>query len=182
MFLSYLQYTNHMLFKHQKLIQRKKSFIKQKEAAKAAATGAEVKPPVVKQEHLCNECGKAYSTPNAVKKHIEYMHTAKPSNCICNVCGKNFRNNHKLRMHMLLHEPPTIPCPFCDKMFETDHKVKKHIKSNHLDPDQMLYQCEFCKKGFSHFNSYESHMNDHKNIRPYQCQWCDKSYRNAFDY
>ena len=24
-------------------------------------------------------------------------------------------------------------------------------------------------------------MNDHKNIRPYQCHLCDKSYRNSFD-
>jgi len=178
-FLSHLQYCNHMLFKHQKVIKRRKCFAK-------AKIGNELevkKDPDENLKHLCPECGKSYTSDKAVKKHIEYMHSGAPAApCICNVCGKNFRNNNKLKNHMLLHEPPTKPCPFCDKLFETDHKVKKHIKSNHLEDDQMLYQCEYCQKGFSRITSYESHMNDHKNIRPYQCHICDKAYRNSFDF
>ena len=176
-FLSHLQYCNHMLFKHQKVIKRRKCF------AKAKIGNEEVKQEAEKEQHLCPECGKGYTSDKAVKKHMEYMHSDQPAApCICNVCGKNFRNNNKLKNHMLLHEPPTKPCPFCDKLFETDHKVKKHIKSNHLEDDQMLYQCEYCHKGFSRVTSYESHMNDHKNIRPYQCHVCDKAYRNSFDF
>ena len=41
---------------------------------------------------------------------------------------------------------------------------------------------EYCKKGFSRKESYEGHLNDHKNIRPYQCNMCDKAYRNSFDF
>ena len=179
-FLSHLQYANHMLFKHQKVIKRRRCFAK----AKIGEEGD--KNPncldQVKEEHLCTECGKSYPSDKAVKNHMKYMHSAPQAPCICNVCGKNFKNNNKLKNHMLLHEPPTKPCPFCDKLFETDHKVKKHIKANHLEDDQMLYQCNFCHKGFSRITSYESHMNDHKNIRPYQCHICDKAYRNSFDF
>merc|ERR1740131_460511 len=82
---------------------------------------------------------------------------------------------------MKLHEPPTLPCPFCDKLFETDHKRKKHIKSIHVEDDQKLYQCNICNKGFPFFPSYESHMNSHKNIRPYSCHLCDNAYQNHFN-
>ena len=30
--------------------------------------------------------------------------------------------------------------------------------------------------------SYEAHMNDHKNIRPYECNLCEKTYRNSVDF
>ena len=179
-FLSYVQFCNHMLFKHQKVIKRRKCYAKIK-------TGLEDEEkkidPDDNQQHLCPECGKGYVSENAVRKHMEYMHPINPINTfVCNVCGKNFKNNSKLKNHMLLHEPPTKPCPFCDKLFETNHKVKKHIKSTHVEDDQKLYQCSYCQKGFSRKESYEGHMNDHKNIRPYQCSMCDKAYRNSFDF
>lgn len=134
------------------------------------------------KKHLCTECGRGFREADSLKKHVIFVHTERaiPS-CICNVCGKKFKTNNKLKNHMLLHEAPTLPCPFCDKLFETDHKVKKHIKSTHVEDDQKLYQCSYCQKGFSHFPSYESHMNSHKNIRPYQCHLCDNAYQNHFN-
>ena len=71
--------------------------------------------------------------------------------------------------------------PLMDNVDKTYHKVKKHIKSTHVEDDQKLYQCTFCQKGFSHFPSYESHMNSHKNLRPYQCHLCDNAYQNHFN-
>ena len=178
-FLSYVQYCNHMLIKHRKVIKRRKCYAK----IKTGPEDSDKKEDSEDSRHLCPECGKGYVSENAVKKHMEYMHPVHPINTfVCSVCGKNFKNNSKLKNHMLLHEPPTKPCPFCDKLFETNHKVKKHIKSNHVEDDQKLYQCEYCKKGFSRKESYEGHLNDHKNIRPYQCNMCDKAYRNSFDF
>ena len=178
-FLSYVQYCNHMLIKHRKVIKRRKCYAK----IRTGPEESDKKEGPEDSKHLCPECGKGYVSENAVKKHMEYMHPVNPINTfVCNVCGKNFKNNSKLKNHMLLHEPPTKPCPFCDKLFETNHKVKKHIKSNHVEDDQKLYQCEYCKKGFSRKESYEGHLNDHKNIRPYQCNMCDKAYRNSFDF
>ena len=178
-FLSHLAYANHMLFKHQRVIKRRKCHAKVK-------TGNEneedKKKEMAEKKHLCTECGRGFREADSLKKHVIFVHTERaiPSH-ICNVCGKKFKTSNKLKNHMLLHEPPTLPCPFCDKLFETDHKVKKHIKSTHVEDDQKLYQCSYCQKGFSHFPSFESHMNSHKNIRPYQCHLCDNAYQNHFN-
>jgi len=178
-FLSHLAYSNHMLFKHQRVVKRRKCHARVKTGEndeEAKKKDAEAK------KHLCTECGRGFREADSLKKHVIFVHTERaiPS-CICNVCGKKFKTNNKLKNHMLLHEAPTLPCPFCDKLFETDHKVKKHIKSTHVEDDQKLYQCSYCQKGFSHFPSYESHMNSHKNIRPYQCHLCDNAYQNHFN-
>ena len=142
--LSHLAYSDHMLFKHQKVIKRRKCTAKIK-----IGQDEEEKPPEEEKKHLCTECGRGFNKKDSLNKHIIFNHTERaiPS-CICNVCGKKFKTNNKLKTHMMLHEPPTKPCPFCDKLFETDHKVKKHIKSNHVDDDQKLYQCSYCQKGF----------------------------------
>ena len=177
-FLSHLAYSNHMLFKHQKVIKRRKCHAKVKTGNDEEAK----KKAQEEKKHLCTECGRGFREADSLKKHYIFVHTERAiPTCVCNVCGKKFKTNNKLKNHMLLHEPPTLPCPFCDKLFETDHKVKKHIKSTHVEDDQKLYQCTYCQKGFSHFPSYESHMNSHKNIRPYQCHLCDNAYQNHFN-
>ena len=177
MFLSRNQYTDHMLFKHQRVIQRRKRTAKIKIG--------EPDENQVKEEqnkHLCPQCGKGFVKKESLNQHVMYNHSDKALPVhTCNVCGKQFKTNHKLENHILLHEPPTKKCPFCDKMFETDHKRKKHIKANHIDDSQKLYKCSYCSKGFDIITSYQSHMNDHKNIRPYNCHLCDKAYRNSFD-
>lgn len=179
-FLSYLAYSNHMLFKHQKVVKRRKCHARVKSGN--ADEDAIKKKDQEEKKHLCTECGRGFREADSLKKHVIFVHTERAiPTCICNVCGKKFKTNNKLKNHMLLHEPPTLPCPFCDKLFETDHKVKKHIKSTHVQDDQKLYQCTYCQKGFSHFPSYESHMNSHKNVRPYQCHLCDNAYQNHFN-
>ena len=178
-FLSYLAYSNHMLYIHKKVIKRRKCHAKVKSGADDEERK---KKDQEEKKHLCTECGRGFREADSLKKHVIFVHTERAiPTCICNVCGKKFKTNNKLKNHMLLHEPPTLPCPFCDKLFETDHKVKKHIKSTHVEDDQKLYQCTFCQKGFSHFPSYESHMNSHKNLRPYQCHLCDNAYQNHFN-
>lgn len=48
-------------------------------------------------------------------------------------------------------------------------KAEKHIKHK--------FQCEECMKCFSSNQSLNEHRNLHKNVRPYKCHICEKSFR-----
>ena len=183
-FHDHLAFRNHMLFKHQRVIPRKRNDPKQthiNSAGKSDKNDGEIEEPEKKDLHLCSECGKGFKHPGELKKHFVIHTNEEQPEFICTTCGKKFKTKYKLAYHTKLHEPPTLPCPFCDKLFETDHKRKKHIKSIHVEDDQKLYQCNICNKGFPFFPSYESHMNSHKNIRPYSCHLCDNAYQNHFN-
>ena len=142
----------------------------------------EVEDDKVKEEqnkHLCPQCGKGFGRKVLLNQHVMFKHSLPIHTC--NVCGKQFKTKQKLENHILSHEPPTKKCPFCEKMFGTDQQRKKHIRAIHVDDSQRLYKCSYCSKGFDIITSYQSHMNGHKNIRPYNCHLCDKAYRNSFD-
>ena len=168
-FLSRNEFADHMLYIHQRVIRRKKKI-------KIGEIDGEQK------KHLCPHCGKEFPRKDSLQEHVIYNHSdTAPPQFTCNVCGKQFKTNSKLNNHILSHEPPTKKCPFCDKLFATDHMRKKHIKRMHVDDSQKLYQCSFCSKGFEFITDFQSHMSDHKNIRPYNCHLCDKSFKNTLD-
>ena len=183
-FHDHLAYRNHMLFKHQKVIPRKRNDPKQthiNNTSKSKETGQETEQKNVEKKYLCSECGRGFRQPGELKKHFVIHTNEEVPEFICTTCGKKFKTKYKLAYHMKLHEAPTLPCPFCEKLFETDHKRKKHIKSIHVQDSEKLYQCNICNKGFPFFPSYESHMNSHKNLRPYSCHLCDNAYQNHFN-
>ena len=132
-----------MLFKHQRVIPRKRNDPKQTHINNAnklkKGSETEEKETEKKDLHLCSECGKGFKQPGELKKHFIIHTNEQLPEFICTTCGKKFKTKYKLAYHMKLHEPPTLPCPFCDKLFETDHKRKKHIKSIHVEDDQKLY-------------------------------------------
>ena len=170
-----------MLLQHQKVIKLRKW------AKPKISMDPGVKDERSKEEHgeyQCSFCEKHYTTSQTLKWHINYVHVNTTKLFMCNKdgCGKSFRNKSKLRDHSELHSTPSKKCPFCDKLFHSELYIKRHIRSKHVDDDQMLYQCEQCQKGFSAMYSYEAHMNDHKNVRPYECSLCEKTYRNNVDF
>ena len=183
-FHDHLAYRNHMLFKHQRVIPRKRNDPKQthiNNTSKSKQTGPETEEKNIEKKYLCSECGRGFRQPGELKKHFVIHTNEQLPEFICTTCGKKFKTKYKLAYHMKLHEAPTLPCPFCEKLFETDHKRKKHIKSIHVQDSEKLYQCNICNKGFPFFPSYESHMNSHKNLRPYSCHLCDNAYQNHFN-
>ena len=180
-FLHKQKYVDHMLLQHQKVIKLRKW------AKPKISIDPGLKDEPSKEEHgeyQCSSCEKHYTTSLSLKWHINYMHVNTTKLFMCNKdgCGKSFKRKTKLRVHSELHSTPSKKCPFCDKLFHSQGNIKKHIRSKHVDDDQMLYQCEQCQKGFSAMYSYEAHMNDHKNIRPYECNLCEKTYRNSVDF
>ena len=173
-------YLDHMLLIHKKVVKTNVVFPKRKKV-QVPDDNEEKNLGVKGSLQMCQECGKSVKE---IRKHIEHMHTRNTNDFVCGKCGKGFKTKPKLRDHTsTVHEAPTIPCPFCDKLLATKHRLQKHVKNYHVEADQKLYQCNECNSGFStnSKDKYEGHMNDHKKIRPYKCDICEKSYHNRLD-
>jgi uncharacterized C2H2 Zn-finger protein len=69
-------------------------------------------------QHLCSECGKRYSRPNELVKHLERTHgIKKPSN----------ESDEKKKMEA----EEQHQCDQCEKMFSSIGRLNNHISHLH---------------------------------------------------
>jgi uncharacterized Zn-finger protein len=64
----------------------------------------------------------------------------------------------------------------CQKEYQTKYNLSRHIEVNHLK--KKVGKCDICQKEFIDFENLKEHQNIHKDIKPYKCDTCGKSYRN----
>ena len=71
---------------------------------KVAVTNDEPKVDVIhKETHICNHCGKVFSTTRKLKHHIITSHEGQA--VVCDLCSKTFKNKHAHRNHQRrIHE------------------------------------------------------------------------------
>ena len=46
------------------------------------------------------------------------------------------------------------------------------------NPNDKIFMCELCSKGFSNKTALSMHINTHEGVKPFQCDACDKAYAN----
>jgi len=122
----------------------------------------------------CEICGKTFERSGLLKNHIANMH--KESNKVpCHICGSKF-SQHKLKIHMLIHEDKKV-CTICDKEVRY---LERHIKAVHTSDDKKSQHCPDCGKGFSSLYEVKKHqMNVHLKLRPYKCRYgCTFAYND----
>uniref|UniRef100_A0A182QG19 Transcription factor grauzone n=1 Tax=Anopheles farauti TaxID=69004 RepID=A0A182QG19_9DIPT len=79
----------------------------------------------------CPTCGQVMGDKYILRQHIRHMH-AEQQAVDCETCGKTFKNNRNLKVHLanvcmkpvLLH-----PCVICGKGFRHKNKLKDHMTS-----------------------------------------------------
>ncbi|KAF5285974.1 hypothetical protein FQA39_LY16485 [Lamprigera yunnana] len=121
-------------------------------------TGIQVRPP----------------TPSTLQR--EGM-DAKPFTCT--VCGKNYRKNANLRIHMRTHtgEKP-FECRYCEKRFYHSSHLREHIRRH---TGEKPFQCAVCNKRFTIKGELTMHMKSHTGEKPYACTCCDRRCLTAAD-
>lgn len=82
----------------------------------------------VEKNCICTYCGKAYRIESQLKLHVK-RHTGV-KDFVCHVCSKGFVDNNGLRKHMRIHngEKP-FECHICHKRFTQSYNKKIHVKS-----------------------------------------------------
>lgn len=131
--------------------------------------------------HKCNICGKDFSRPNHLKRHLTSHSEEKPFTC--DICTKSFVRRDHLMQHQKLHEQQEeLPCDICEKPFNRADQLAKHKAAKHGIGEKMAimgekkFSCEICHKGFTTEKYRDVHMKAHNGEKSFQCKVCEKTF------
>lgn len=107
---------------------------------------------------------------------FEYLLYGHRDQLACQVCGKSFVDENRLRKHEKLHsaDRPFV-CEICTKAFTTQAHLKEHLK---IHTGFKPYRCEACGKSFIRAPDLKKHERVHSNERPFSCQMCEKAFKH----
>uniref|UniRef100_A0A671LWE5 C2H2-type domain-containing protein n=1 Tax=Sinocyclocheilus anshuiensis TaxID=1608454 RepID=A0A671LWE5_9TELE len=124
----------------------------------------------------CRFCGRAFASPDSLKKHLRLHKGNKPFRCLD--CGKNFARY--LRRHILTHtEVKPYRCKTCESCFSRyDHlKLLSTSPQSKTQEDGDMLQCKVCSKRLSTPSDLKRHMSMlHITDKPFPCKRCGKTY------
>ncbi|XP_058835817.1 gastrula zinc finger protein XlCGF46.1-like [Topomyia yanbarensis] len=129
-----------------------------------------------KSRHMCEQCGKTFTTIANLKIH-KYSHGGKlPFSC--NLCGKRMESNFKLKIHLMRHKGiKQHTCPECGLKKTTITELKTHMNYHTRDKQ---YPCETCGAVFYSIGNKLRHVRIvHQGIKAYSCTYCDLSFGKA---
>jgi len=71
---------------------------------------------------------------------------------------------------------PSIPCPQCDKMFMRGYNMRVHIDRVHNK--HKPWQCQFCEKSFATTSDLKQHLSSHGMGKIHKCEDCGREFTN----
>ena len=127
-------------------------------------------------KHTCKDCGKVLGSLPSYHNHLK---THIINKAMCDECGKEFKNEHLLKLHRLRHLEVDIPNAFkcdiegCDKAFGKARSLKDHIKNSHVGKVRK-HKCDYCPMMFHCPSNKKEHINTiHLNKKDFKCDQCD---------
>ncbi|XP_013009362.1 zinc finger and BTB domain-containing protein 40 isoform X3 [Cavia porcellus] len=140
-----------------------------------------------KEYHPCPTCGKIFSAPSMLERHMVTHVGGKPFSC--GICNKAYQQLSGLWYHNRTHHPDvfaaqnhrsskfsSLQCSSCDKTFSNTIEHKKHIKAEHAD--LKFHECEQCKELFPTPALLQVHIKcQHSGSQPFRCLYCAATFR-----
>ncbi|XP_053964380.1 uncharacterized protein LOC128867297 [Anastrepha ludens] len=136
----------------------------------------------------CNKCDKRFDYVHKLRNHLR-KHVVPPvvrryvppkilpapePDLTCAECNETFKIWSDFKRHLEIHPKGDCPyvCEDCGNLFKTVALRAAHRK-RHQEP---AFQCELCPKKFYFAYHFQQHMNGHRGIKNYVCEWCGKMF------
>lgn len=141
---------------------------KQAEWAQAAPRQILVKSKNMVPNYPCEICGKSFLMQHKLKRHIKTHEQNKLY--VCDICDKSYNDKDNLRAHKKnQHEKKKWACATCGKRFISEEKMLAHEK-RHTKSGK--YPCQTCGKSFSTVKKLNDHKIVHKSKSKQTCEFC----------
>ena len=126
---------------------------------------------------VCEACGKKYRHQGELKVHV-FVHGE--SKYPCKYCGKGLKSPYAQKNHETeRHENERKPCGMCGKMLAGKAAVKEHERVVHFN--ERTVDCGFCEKTLKCKRNLQLHMESvHGTVeKAHHCHVCNGKFRVA---
>ncbi|XP_067627746.1 uncharacterized protein [Eurosta solidaginis] len=129
--------------------------------------------------YKCNKCSKYFiyidNMLKHIRKHVENTKTVEETekDLKCYECNQNFTSTTEYKLHLDKH--PKGDCPYACE--ECGNRYKDMAKRNaHQRGHKIRYPCELCPAILTNRTTFKNHVNSHKGIYEYICEWCGRPF------
>ncbi|XP_061456735.1 zinc finger and BTB domain-containing protein 40 isoform X2 [Rhineura floridana] len=139
-----------------------------------------------REYHPCPTCGKVFSAPSLLERHVVVHVGGKPFSC--QICNKAYQQLSGLWYHNRTHHPDifaaqshrsskffSLQCSSCNKTFASMAARRRHAREEHAD--MTLHECEKCRGLFPTLALLQAHeKSQHSGRQPLLCPHCSASF------
>lgn len=123
----------------------------------------------------CLHCQRLYNSRSALSSHMNIVHKGQ-TNHLCILCGKSFRKEITLDIHMRRHvADKRFACVVCEKRFITRQLMKEHMVV-HTREKPFLCRYPGCDKAFGFSNGRRNHYRYVHQPKRFCCKHCQKRF------
>lgn len=126
---------------------------------------------------ICPQCEKSVRN-TGIRRHL-LGHLNLPHKC--GRCTIYFNTAAELEAHKVSKHMGEYICSYCGMKYRHRNSLNEHIQKQH-EGTAKVFECEICGVRMCRQRHLDDHMNTHKNLNPYTCSKCGKSYKNKCAY
>uniref|UniRef100_A0A8D9F1M9 Zinc finger protein 582 n=1 Tax=Cacopsylla melanoneura TaxID=428564 RepID=A0A8D9F1M9_9HEMI len=90
--------------------------------------------------YVCSHCGRNYSSPASLRRHITTCHT-NVTEYPCEICGKGFRNKQILKDHLSIHNSARpFSCELCNASFKLRKYLVQHYRTHKKGSKDIFFE------------------------------------------